>query len=111
MSPIDLLGNGNGARAPSIQHATVGTRPGTEKAAAMQPSTTTHRSAPVETTQAVLQPGAGTKPAINPDPPPSSRAGKADFPIPTMTAVLLHELRLQQELADVQAKKDQAPGD
>lgn len=105
MSPIDLLGHGNTIRAPSLQHPA--TRPGAEKAIAMQPASTARPTAPIETTQAILHPEAGTRTAMNTHPwPPAHETGKADLPAPPMTAVLLHELRLQQELADLQATKE-----
>ncbi|WP_137699998.1 hypothetical protein [Marimonas lutisalis] len=75
-----------------------------DKVASLQSHATATAAAPVETTQAVLQAQAGEKSLLRAAPPRSSA------PMPPMTAVLLHELRLQQELADVQAKKEEKTG-
>lgn len=111
MSLTDLFGNGAALRAPSGQNMAIAARSGAEKASAMQSPATVRPGAPVETIDAVAQPEAGTRARMDPGPPPASRTDNgASLPVPPMTAVLLHELRLQQELADVQAAKEQTPG-
>lgn len=109
MSPIDMLGIGNTASGPFVQHSQPGSRQGTQKAIAIQPSTTEHPGAPVEKARAVLQNGAGTRSMLTPNPAPGYQPEKIDIPAPQMTAILLHELRLQKELANLQARKHDTP--
>lgn len=110
MSPIDPIGSGTAFRASSAQSLAPAARSGADKAAAMQSAGNAAPAAPVETARAVLQTETAQRTAMNTAPPPKEPGAEARVPVPPMTAVLLHELRLQQELAAVQARKEEAPG-
>ncbi|WP_322865981.1 hypothetical protein U5922_007090 [Aquicoccus sp. G2-2] len=103
MSPIDPTGTSAFARsgpyrAPGGQTA----HSGADKAAAQQSrSTAITATAPVESPAAIAQ-AQGSEHTRTP--PASAKAHPP--PLKPMTALLLHELRLQQELADLQEKKD-----
>lgn len=112
MSPIESTGAGTLARgAPHAAH-------GAQKADALQGPTTAPAAAPVETAHAVTQSQSSEKSRLPPHKPTDERIARNSAAPPRgdvtltkpMTAALLHELRLQQELADVQeevsAKRD-----
>ncbi len=114
MSPIEPLGGSAFARS-APHHATPApaARSGAEKAQSMQSPVTGASAAPVETTLAIVQSQATAESDMRSAAPPASQqattqaAASRVAPAPQpMTAVLLYELRLQQELADVQEQKE-----
>lgn len=105
MSPIEPIGGAASARnAPSHGTAFSG-RSGVERVQSVQSHGTGRAAAPIETAQAVVHVQTTENSRMSAAPPPPAR-----LPIPPMTAVILHELRLQQELADVQEIKHEAEG-
>ncbi|MDU8929090.1 hypothetical protein RXV86_16980 [Alisedimentitalea sp. MJ-SS2] len=116
MFPIESTGASALARgSPSTQQLGFSTRSGAGKAQALQSGVTSAQpAAPVETARAVTQAQAAQKSRLSSEArrpvntkqaqPPSRNSAALSLSKP-MTAVLLHELRLQQELADVQEQK------
>lgn len=107
MSPIEPAGGSAlGRGAHTATQLAFSARSGAEKARSLQSAATSAAAAPVETVQAVAQAQSAQKTRL--------RAGSQSPPLSAsqtalakpMTAVLLHELRLQQELADIQVEKD-----
>ena len=121
MSPIETSGAAGFARgSPHHAHAAFSARSGAQKAQTIQSAATAAAAAPVETARAVAQAQAAQKSQVKPDPRPASEGVIAQIAKPAaknpnpslakpMTAVLLHELRLQQELAHVQEEKEKKP--
>lgn len=118
MTPIESAGVSALARgSPHNSHAGgFPARSGSEKAQSIQGHATAAAAAPVETAQAIAQPQAAQSARLRAEqrPPAAStqQAANAAAPAPAtpltkpMTAVLLYELRLQQELASVQEEKE-----
>ncbi|MDQ2091398.1 hypothetical protein [Marimonas arenosa] len=114
MSPIEPTGASALARgSPHHTQISFSARSAADRASAIQAHATAAAAAPVETVQAVPQAQTTQKPRLRAEPSPTvdaavpattSRPGSTVLSKP-MTAVLLHELRLQQELADVQEEK------
>ena len=117
MVPIESAGASALARgSPSAPQNSFAARSGADKAQSLQSSSTANAAAPVETARAIAQTQAAQKSRLNSQPQPASQplsaqaSTRARSPATLslakpMTAVLLHELRLQQELADVQEEK------
>ena len=116
MFPIESAGVSALARgSPSVQQSGFAARSGAGKAQALQSGVNTAQAAaPVETARAVAQAQAAQKSrlmsenrrpadAVQAQAQPKSqpRSSPPALVSKPMTAVLLHELRLQQELADV----------
>ena len=115
MSLIETTGAAALARgSPHTSHSAHSARSGAQKAMALQGVATAAAAAPVESSRAIVQAQASQKSVLKPEPPTAEpRARKPAQSAPPaaarpnphlakpMTAVLLHELRLQQELADV----------
>ena len=117
MSPIESTGASVLARgSPHNTHGGFSARSGAEKAQSIQGHATAAAAAPVETARAVAQAQAAQNSRLRAEPPPpaeplAAQLAKAKPAHSTpltkpMTAVLLHELRLQQELAHVQEQKE-----
>jgi hypothetical protein len=113
MSLIEPTGAAAVARgSPHASTSVHAARSGPQKAQAIQSVVTATAAAPVESLRAITQPQAIAKSRMKIEmPTPEQLARKtpqsaSKRPNPSllkpMTAVLLHELRLQQELADVQ---------
>ena len=111
MSPIESTGPSALARgSPHHAHHGFSARSGADKARSLQAAATAAAAAPVETAKAIAQAQAAQKSRVRLDPRPEAAKTASPKPNPTlakpMTAVLLHELRLQQELAHVQEEKE-----
>ena len=116
MSSIDSIGATASRGSPSATQAAISAKSGAAKAQAMQSGGTSAAAAPVETVQAVAQSQQATKTRLTNDqrlkasPEPSvqqvssqsQRSRAATSLSRPMTAALLQEMRLQQQLADVQ---------
>ncbi|MEZ5716630.1 MAG: hypothetical protein R3D85_16705 [Paracoccaceae bacterium] len=118
MSPIEATGASALARGSphNAQAGGFSARSGADKAQSIQGHATAAAAAPVETAQAVVQAQAAQSARLRSEQRPAAdiatqaarapaRATAAPLTKP-MTAVLLHELRLQQELASVQEEKE-----
>jgi hypothetical protein len=106
MSPIEPIGAAASARNAPSHGTPASARSGAERVQSVQSHGTARAAAPIETAEAVRQVQTAEHsrmPATHPPKP-------ARAPIPPMTAVILHELRLQQELADLQVKKEETAG-
>lgn len=116
MSPIESTGLARGS--PHVSHSPYAARSGAQKADSLQGAATAPAAAPVETMRAIVQTqrseqtrlehqvptrnqGTHSAQPVTPSNQTLTGANHA-APVKPMTAVLLHELRLQQELADVQ---------
>lgn len=118
MSPIESTGASALARgSPFSAHSGFAARSGSEKAKSIQGHATAAAVAPVETAKAVAQTQSAQKSRVRIEQRPapdatatqaaqSSARSKSPPSTKPMTAVLLHELRLQQELAHVQEEKE-----
>lgn len=101
MSLIEPAGSQAAAQADTarLAHASLG---GSDRATRHAPADSSHAAPPVDTAAAVTPPRAANAAAPSPEqPPPIPGAG-------SLTAALLHELRLQQELAAVQKQIGQS---
>ena len=107
MSQFEITGASALARgSPNEPQNVFSARSGAGKARAIQSTATATAAAPVETSQAVAQTQSAEAPRLTSERPPLSHVSRPGFSLSKpMTAVLLHELRLQQELADVQEEK------
>ena len=116
MSLFEMTGAAALSRgSPHTSHSAHAARSSAQRAQDLQGVATAAAAAPVETVRAIVQIQASEKTLIKPERPRAeSTARKAAQPAPSsqmirpnpslakpMTAMLLHELRLQQELADV----------
>lgn len=113
MSPVESSGAAATRGSPhNSAHSTFSARSGAQKAQSIQSTQTAAAVAPVETASAIIQAQATAKSRMKVETPsPEHLARKAAQAAPRksnpslakpMTAVLLHELRLQQELANIQ---------
>jgi len=121
MSPIESTSSATLVRgALNNTQSAFSARSGADRAQTLQAITTSAAAAPVETARAVAHAQAAASSRMKTEPRPSSesivaQAAKAAAATPNpayakpMTAVLLQELRLQQELAHVQEQKQEKP--
>jgi len=103
MTPIEPAGAPS--RGSSATQNQFSARSGVSKVQAVQSRVTSQAAAPIETQKAVVQ--SQSVSATRMDTPPPTRASRLDLAQP-MTAVLLHELRLQQELTDLREEMNNA---
>ena len=130
MSPIEPAGTAGFTRGTAAAPAPLAAKSGSERAQAVQAAATAPAAAPIESSLAVIQAQAAEAARMAAEQRPAARAASpksaprddiADHarkaaqnaPGPVgkpMTAVLLHELRLQQELAELQQEKEGKTG-
>lgn len=105
MSSIEAVGGSGHARGSlAAEQSSFSALSGTQKARSLQPATGGAAAGPVETRLAVMQPERAAKSNLRAAPAPATPAQSTL--VKPMTAVLLHELRLQQELANVREEKE-----
>ena len=111
MPPIESINGASASRLAMSALPTPTARSGADKALAAQSARTSLAAAPIQSTRAVVQAQAQEATRLNTAAPPASSRSAPVASSPTqslaqslaqpMTAALLHELRLQQELADL----------